>query len=146
MTMRNSTISEGIYDQVMELVHDIVDATYAEDSGLIAKTHEALRRYCVKQMMRGENHPFIPETLADFTEDHETAIRLYKQALELAERTQNQTHSILLSLAERYRELGLASEEKTCLEAAYKDAVSMGDEEDIEKAETLLKEHQQMDA
>jgi tetratricopeptide (TPR) repeat protein len=144
--MRNSTIPEDIYDQVAELVHDIVDATYAEDSELIAKSYEALRSYCVKQMMRGKNHPFLPETLADFTEDHESAIRLYKQALELAERTQNQTHTILLSLAERYRDLGLTSEEKTCLEAAYQDAVSMGDGEDIEKAAALLNEFQHKDA
>lgn len=143
--MWNSTIPEDIYDQVGELVHDIVDAVYAENPELIAECYEALRKYCIKQKLRGKNHPFLPETLADFTEDHNKAIRLYKEAIELAEQTDNQTHGILLSLAERYRELGLTSEEKTCLEAAYKDALSTGDEEDIEKAETLLKEFQQKD-
>ncbi len=70
--------------------------------------YNALRDYCEEQIQAGYNHPFLWESLADFTPDNSAAIPLYLRALEAAQREDAREYrvSIRFALAERYKGLG----------------------------------------
>jgi hypothetical protein len=70
--------------------------------------YNALRDYCEAQSLDGYDHPFLWETLADFTIDDGAAIPLYLKALDLAIEPEALPYrvSIRFALAERHRNRG----------------------------------------
>lgn len=71
-------------------------------------TYNALKEYCEAQRLAGHDHPFLWETLADFTIDDSAAIPLYLQALDLAAGDDMRDYRVSLrfALAQRYRHQG----------------------------------------
>ncbi len=70
--------------------------------------YNALRDYCEAQSLDGYDHPFLWESLGDFTIDDNAAIPLYLRALDAAtsEDARDYRVSARLALAERYRSKG----------------------------------------
>jgi hypothetical protein len=70
--------------------------------------YNALRDYCEAQSLGGYDHPFLWETLADFTMDDGASIPLYLKALSLANEADALPYrvSIRFALAERHKSRG----------------------------------------
>jgi hypothetical protein len=98
-------IKTEVWERVMafanRLVHEERQDQYWAD-------YNALRDYCEEVSLGGYDHPFLWETLADFTMDDGAAIPLYLKALSLAVETWALPYrvSIRFALAERYKSRG----------------------------------------
>jgi len=89
----------------MELANHLVNEDQTEKYWA---HYNALKDYCEAQSLGGYDHPFLWESLADFTTDDAAAIPLYLRALDLAkdEDAREYRVSIRLALAERHRAIG----------------------------------------
>ena len=65
----------------------------------------AAREFIDEKARRHESHPWLLETLADFTENDKQAIRIYKRALRLATMNALPRQTILLELGRRTLEI-----------------------------------------
>ncbi|ADV28127.1 hypothetical protein Psesu_2293 [Pseudoxanthomonas suwonensis 11-1] len=128
-------VPEDIHARVLELTRAIVDSYASADRKAAWELHAELREFCESTAAAGRDHPFLWETLADFTPDDRAAIELYKRALEQASLHGAATYegSILLELAERHVTLG---ESALAYEYAVRaDAVASGtDDLDLRRA------------
>jgi len=70
--------------------------------------YNALKDYCEAQSLEGYDHPFLWESLGDFTTSDDAAIPLYLRALDMAKAEDAREYrvSIRFALAERYRAIG----------------------------------------
>jgi hypothetical protein len=99
-------IPEDIYARVFDLATGLMNASEAGDTRTYWQLYDELQVYCEAQTAR--DHPFLLETLADFTTDDQASIALYVKALASATRlgaTEYQA-SILFAMAERYNDIG----------------------------------------
>src|SRR5687767_261232 len=103
-----SAIPPGIYEHVAELAAGITNATLADDDALAESLYQRLHLYHEEQLAVGRSHPFIIETLADYTDEPAQAIRYYEQALAMSERmtSDEPTHTILIGIGKQLIELG----------------------------------------
>ncbi|MEN5209613.1 hypothetical protein ABE493_16035 [Stenotrophomonas terrae] len=103
-------IPPDIHERVADLAAEIVNAGQAGDNRSSWALYEELRSYCEAVASEGRDHPFLWETLADFTADDQAAIALYQRALPLAVAAgaDEYSASIHLAVAERYANLDAA--------------------------------------
>ena len=103
-----STIPPDIFERVGDLAADITNATLADDHALAESLYQGLRLYQEERLAAGRSHPFIIETLADYTNDPTQALRYYEQALAMSRQmtSDEPTHTILISTGEQLIELG----------------------------------------
>lgn len=96
-------IPADIHARVVELTDRIIDAGQSGAADAAEAGYDELRRYCESLAAAGRDHPFLWETLADFTGDDRLAIALYLRALPLATAAGAASYaaSICLALAER---------------------------------------------
>ena len=100
-------IPEDIYDRVLELVTMLVNASESGDNRSYWEHYNDLKAFCETTSEAGNDHPFLWESLADFTTDNKAAITLYLRGLQangidlVAFRA-----SIKFALAERHFDLG----------------------------------------
>ncbi len=101
-------VPKDIFHHIFEISSKLVNATYAEDMKSYWDAYNELRLYCEAESNSGRNHPFLWETLADFTYDPRAAINLYMEALNQATRLEMAEYkaSIQIALAERFQEMG----------------------------------------
>jgi len=95
-------IAKPDWDQVHELACDIVNASGAEDSVLVASKTETLMIVLRELEVKYGPCSKIAATVADFTEEKEERPRLYQEALRLAkaEGDAEEERLILESIAE----------------------------------------------
>lgn len=93
--------TEAEWEEVTEVSWSVTNATLANDPTLRASFFMELQQ--VLHVLRGRygEHSVLLETEADFSEDADVRLTLYRQSLELAERHSLPTLSIRLSLAQR---------------------------------------------
>lgn len=96
-------IPADIHACVEALTDAISDAGQSGDQPACEVLYAQLQAYCEATAAEGRDHPFLWETLADFTGDDQRAIVLYQRALPLATAAgaSNYAASICLALAER---------------------------------------------
>ena len=137
-----STIPPDIYEHVIALAADITNATMADDEALSESLYEQLRLYHEEQLAIGRSHPFIIETLADYTDESAQAIRYYEQALAMSRHmtTDEPTHTILIGIGEQLIELGRREQAEAFIRDGRTEALRRGDTDWIENADKLLKE------
>ncbi len=100
-------IPADIHARVVELTDRIIEAGQSGAADAAEAGYDELRRYCESLAAAGRDHPFLWETLADFTGDDRLAIALYLRALPLATAAgaAGYAASICLALAERHSNL-----------------------------------------
>ena len=135
-----SSIPRDIYQRVLQYALDMVNASGRNDTIAGKAAYRRLRRYWRAQEAKGRFHPFIPETVADFTDRVASRVKLYHHALRLARRMHEQEHTILLALGEQYLQSGNVRAARRCLIAAEADAIRHRDREDARSARKLLKQ------
>ncbi|MCC7635541.1 hypothetical protein [Stenotrophomonas rhizophila] len=74
-------IPEDIHQHVLGIARAIAEASSAGDTRAQWQLHGQLREFCHAMADAGRDHPFLWETLADFTRDDRVAIGLYQRAL-----------------------------------------------------------------
>lgn len=101
-------IPPDIHARVVALTDAILDACEEGEDDNSASLYAQLQAYCDAIAADGRDHPFLWETLADFTGDDHIAIEHYTRALLLANAAQAISYeaSICLALAERHSNLG----------------------------------------
>jgi hypothetical protein len=75
-----------IYKQVHKLATDLLTAAQKENVGVFTALYEQLKAICYEHENSEKNHPVQWETLADFTEESDDALRYYQIALSCAEK------------------------------------------------------------
>jgi hypothetical protein len=135
-----STIPPDIYENVGELAADITNATLADDDALAASLYQRLRLYHDEQLAADRSHPFIIETLADYTDDPAQAIRHYEQALVMSRQmtSDEPTHTILIGIGEKLIELARCEQAEEFIRDGRAEALRRGDKDWIEIADRLL--------
>lgn len=134
-----SNLPPDIYARVHELAVAIVNASAAGDDALHDSLCHTLRAYHDEQTGLGRSHPFLTEAVADYTEDPSDAARLYELSLEQAALFPNEPkHTKMISLAQRYLELGHPQQAEAYLRDGRAEAIRRGDTEWIKDANNLL--------
>jgi len=101
-------VPTDVHERVLGLTIDMVNS---DDTRANWSLYGELRDYCDSVAAAGRDHPFLWETLADFTTDDRTSINIYLRALTLATAVSATEYeaSICLALAERHSNLGEVS-------------------------------------
>lgn len=135
-----STIPADIYEHVGDFAADITNAALAGDDALAASLYQRLQLYSDEQLAVGRSHPFIIETLADYTADPAQAIRYYEQALAMSRHmtTDEPTHTILIGIGEQLMELGRREQAEAFIRDGRAEALRRGDSDWVENADRLL--------
>ncbi|MCD6048697.1 MAG: hypothetical protein K0Q55_100 [Verrucomicrobia bacterium] len=135
-----STIPPDIYEHVSQLAFDITNATLADDHALAESLYQRLHLYHEEQLATGRSHPFILETLADYTDDPAPALRYYEKALEMSRlmTSDEPTHTILISIGERLLELKRAEQAEAFIRDGRTEAQRRGELEWVKEADELL--------
>ena len=137
-----STIPPDIHEQVQDFALGITNASLADDQALAESLYERFLSYHEEQLAAGRSHPFIVESLADYTHDRAQAIRYYEQALAMSRQmtSDEPTHSILIDLGGQLIEVGQREQAEAFIRDGRAEAVRRGDEYYIEEADRLLAE------
>ncbi|MBB6096163.1 hypothetical protein HNQ60_005054 [Povalibacter uvarum] len=127
-------IPEDIYYRVLDLATALVRASEGFDREEHSTLYNELREVVDGEVASGNPHPFLFETLADFTDDDPTALDLYQRGLDYADRPDAAAYraSILLSMAERHRTMGNASMARECAGRA-EEAAKLVDDPELRK-------------
>ena len=95
------TLPHHVWEAVAQLACDITNASGRNQHALAKRRYRELEAYTNEQIRHRRSHPFLLETLADFTEGNYKAVSLYRRALRLSTRLGEPKQSILLELARR---------------------------------------------
>ena len=137
-----NSIPLDMYDSVLELTVGITNATLAEDDALSQSLYLRLLIYYQEQIAAGRTHPFLTETVADYTDDSTEAMHYYKLALEQSHALGDSepTQTIRIGIASKLLELGQREQAEAHLRDGRAEAIRRGDEFAVEEADLLLKE------
>jgi hypothetical protein len=135
------SIPQELYDEVFALASAIAQPGNLKDWDEATATNafETLEALYKHHESNGTSHPFLTETLADFTvDDLEESIRLYRLALGQCNGFPGEpTHTKRLGLAKRLHEAGRTSEAQEQLELARRDAFAAHDTSDAQEMNEL---------
>jgi tetratricopeptide (TPR) repeat protein len=132
-------ITQDVYDTVADLACGMTNATCADDVPLHDSLYQQLLAFYEDQRRRGTLHPFVVETLADYTEDRPEALRFYREALAISEPDEPR-YTILISMAERLIEVGERDQAEACLRDGRAEAEGRNDSESVVEADRVLRE------
>lgn len=132
-------IPPDVYDQVADLACGMTNATCADDAALHDSLYQQLLAFYKDQSRRGVLHPFVVETLADYTEDRPEALRFYREVLAISEPDEPR-HTILISMAERLIEVGEREQAKACLRDGRAEAEGRSDSDYVAEADRVLRD------
>lgn len=137
-----SSIPPEMHEQVLDLAAQMTNAALAEDDPLCQSLYQGLLEYYNEQTAAEQGHPFLTETVADYTDDPAEALRYYRQALVQSQKmgSTEPTQTILLGIATKLIELGQREQAEAYLWEGQKEAIRRNDEFTIEEANHLLEE------
>lgn len=101
-------MNANLYKRVRQLAVDLLSAAEASKEADFKRLYQELKAICDdNQADDHKNHPVQWETLADFTEDADTALKIYTKALNLAviREAVDYQASIHFSMAQLYFEM-----------------------------------------
>jgi tetratricopeptide (TPR) repeat protein len=101
-------IDQQQYDRVLALATALTTAVENDNDKDYLFQYSLLEKFCHEARNAGTAHPFLLESLGDFTLLDDEAIDIYEEALDLAEKCKLPEYraSLQLAIAERYHELG----------------------------------------
>lgn len=131
-------IPQDTYEEVREFALLITNAVMADDDVLRETHYSAFHAYYERQACAGRCHPFLLETLADYTDDERLALDYYEQALCASKQLKEPIHTILIAIGERHRIAKRFEIAETYLRGGRVEAERCGDLEMVKEAENLL--------
>ncbi len=129
-----------LYKQVLNLAGELVDAAQRKNQTQFDALYTRLENVCIENENTDKDHPVQWETLADFTDDFEQAVTLYKKALAKASaiNAKDYMSSISYSMATMYVELEQTDAAISSLKDAKVSANKIADKELKTEIDTLL--------
>lgn len=136
---RHQHYLEVINPQLDDLGRLICEASAMEDDVLGQLRYQDLCAFYEEQVGLGYWHPALTEPVADFTAVHDAAASLpfYRLALDQARSLDDDTHTILISMAGACFELGQTEQAEACLRDGRAEALQREDHESVETADAL---------
>jgi len=133
-------LSTKLYKKVHTLAEGLLKAAHKEDDATFEELYSELRALCDEHENTDKNHPVQWETLADFAEESDDALVLYKKALGLAkaESAYDYIASINYAMAVLLKEIGENEQALIAAENAHAQAGNIGDEELKEEIINLI--------
>ena len=124
-------LSTKLYKKVHSQAEALLKAAQNEDIALFDRLYDELNAICEEHENSEKNHPVQWETLADFTEESDHALALYKKALTYAEQESLPDYiaSINYSMAVLLKDCGDTEAAIAAAKKANEQAGSIGDEE-----------------
>lgn len=137
-----NTIPPDIYESVVELAAAITNATLADDDALSSSLYQQLFNYYAEMSVAGRCHPFLIETLADFTDEPTDSLGYYRQALAMSQQMSSDepTATILIGIGEQLLAMGRREQAEAYLRDGRAEAVQRMDSFGIEEADRLLQD------
>ncbi len=119
-----------MYEKVSNLAHDLIAMADADNVEGFDQLYKELQLICTQNASGANDHPVQWETLADFTQDIDEAIALYKKALAVAEQLNEHQYSasIHYALADRYSDM---DDKKAAIDHANKAKVLAAKLDDV---------------
>lgn len=133
-------LSTKLYKQVHALAEGLLKAAHKEDEVTFEELYRVLRVLCDEHEQTEKNHPVQWETLADFAEESDDALVLYKKALGFAEAESAYDYiaSINYAMAVLLKEIGENDQALIAAENAHAQAGNIGDEDLKEEIISLI--------
>jgi len=133
-----TNIPRELYDHVFDIATAMTRASEEEDWVAYNASFGELRALFESEQSTGRVHPALTETFADYTDEPERAIELYRLALADSQAFPGEhTYTKHLSLAERLIDSGRVAEGREHLELGRKEAEEAGDAFWIEESNRL---------
>jgi hypothetical protein len=133
-----SSIPSDLYDRVFQIATDLTNASEAGDDMAYGASYAQLTALYEERTQMGLPHPFLPETLADYTDDAAKSASLYRLAIEQAATFADEpTHAKHIGLAEALISLGRKAEAREHLDIGQRQARSVGDSHWVDHAAEL---------
>ena len=126
------------WERVQEIVLDILNATLADDDVLARAGFCELEEYSNVLFSKYGNHPVLLETLADFAQDVDEQLGLYRRASEEALARTMPLHTIHISWARVLIEDGKPEAALHVLESCSRDVELRADEDQKARYRDLL--------
>jgi hypothetical protein len=134
------SVPADLYRRVFDLATALTNASESSDQLEYADRLSELKALFEERARLGNSHPFLTETLADYTEDLPEAIELYRLALtQCSDAPGEPTHTKHLSLAERLIESGALEDARKHLAQGREAARRANDTEAIDYAAQLAR-------
>jgi hypothetical protein len=138
---RHQYYLDVINPQLDRLGRLICEASGIDDNILDQSHYQDLLAFYEEQISLGYWHPRLAEAVADFTATNDAAAALpyYRLALEQARSLEDDTHTILIAMAEALFEVGQTEQAEACLHNGRAEALRRGDEECVREADRVLR-------
>jgi len=122
-------LNTKLYKKVHSLAEQLLKAAQKEDVSTFDNLYKELNVLCLENEGNEKNHPMQWETLADFTEDSDEALVIYKKALALADATSAHDYiaSINYAMAIMLKECGENEHALQAVQQASKQVGKIGD-------------------
>jgi hypothetical protein len=139
---RHDHYTEIIHPRLETLARLICEASAIDDDVLEQSRYEDLMAFYEKHVALGFWHPKLTEAAADFTSSRDAAVAVlfYQLALEQARSLDDDTHTILIAMAETLYEAGRTEQAEACLRDGRAEAIRRGDNEYVQEADRVLRE------
>jgi hypothetical protein len=139
---RHRHYMEVINPRLDILARLICEASGIDDRVLEQSRYQDLLRFYEEQVSLGCWHPALAEAVADVTasRDADAAIPFYRLALEQAQALDDDTHTILIAMAESLFGLGRTELAEACLRDGRAEALRRGADEYVREADRVLRE------
>jgi len=133
-------LSTKLYKKVHSLAEGLLKAAQQENTEEFQSQYVELLALCEENEGTEKNHPVQWEALADFTEESDDALPLYKKALVIAENESLHDYiaSINYAMAVLYEELGETKQALAAAEQANAQAGNIVDEVLKEEIQRLI--------
>lgn len=137
-----NTIPPDIYERVADLAAEITNATLADDHALSQSLYQQLLDFYTELSAANRCHPFVIETLADYTDDPTEALRYYEQALAMSRlmTSDEPTQTILIGIGAQLLQMGRREQAEAYLRDGRAEAVRREDSSWIDEADRLLQD------
>lgn len=139
-----SQIPSEMKDRVLDLCLAITNATLADDAALADSYRQQLLAFHDEMQKAGTSHPFLVETLADYTDDDLEALRIYQRALDMSREwgPEEPIQTILVGMANRWIELGNEEQAEACLRDGHAEALAREDSDTLKEIKEIRKRGQ----
>lgn len=133
---------EVVNPRLVDLARLICEASGIDDRVLEESRFQDMVFFYEDQVARGDWHPGLTETMADFTAVHDApaALPYYRLALEQARSLELPVYTILVSMAQALFDTGQTEQAEACLRDGRAEALDHDDQEWVQKADEISRE------